>query len=383
MFDKILVREEGSIKQIAGMKDGDLREFVVIDSNKANEGNIYLGKIVKKIQTANGYSGYFVNIGGDKEAFINAEERKLESLNACEGQSIIVQVLQEQRAEKGARVTRFLQIVGTFLVYSPYGEDILVSAKIDDEEKREELGNLIADNVDQGGWMVRTQALDAQKEDILKELKILQSVFNNILIRVKNLKAPALLFTNDNYLDEMIKRSQSCSLKIEVNSHILEKELSDKAVVLFNAKAFEEAGVEEKINNALSKNVKLNCGGRVIIEETKAFVAIDVDSGEGFTQGGINRLNQEAAHEIVRQILLRNLSGKIIIDFAGNNEFKFLKSVIDILVKGLAQDVSKAKVLGVSRAGNVEIVRSRKRPSLRDLFSEECVTCQGTGRVEK
>ena len=81
--------------------------------------------------------------------------------------------------------------------------------------------------------------------------------------------------------------------------------------------------------------------------------------------------------------MLRNLSGKIIIDFAGNSEFKFLKPVIDILVDGLAQDVYNARVLGLSRAGNVEIIRSRRRPSLMDVFSEECTVCQGIGRVEK
>lgn len=383
MFDKILVKEKNNVKQIAGLKNGELREFVVVDNNKANEGNIYLGKIVKKIQTANGRLGYFVDIGDDKEAFINAEERNLENLNACEGQNIIVQVVQEKRAEKGAKVTRFLQIAGVFLVYSPYGEDISISAKIDEEEKREELGNLIADNTEQGGWMVRTQALEASKEDILKEVEILQSIFDDVLLKAKNIKTPMLLLTRDNYLDEMINRSQNSLLKVEVNSHILEEKLLNKAPVCFNAKVFEDAGIAEMINDALNKEVRLECGGRVIIEETRAFVAIDVDSGEGVVQGGINRLNQEAAKEIVKQIVLRNLSGKIIIDFAGNNEFKFLKSVIDILIKGLSQDVSKARVLGLSRAGNVEIVRSRRRPSLRDIFSEECVTCQGTGRVEK
>ena len=139
----------------------------------------------------------------------------------------------------------------------------------------------------------------------------------------------------------------------------------------------------EKLDEALQKEVKLKCGGRVIIEETKAFVSIDVDSGEGYTQGGFNRLNNEASVEIAKQIILRNLSGKIIIDFAGISDYKFLKNSIDILEKELSDDICKARVLGLSRAGNLEIVRNRRRPTLQDLFSEECPTCRGTGRVEK
>lgn len=383
MFDKILVKEKSNIKQIAGLKNGELREFIVVDNNKANEGNIYLGKIVKKIRTANGRLGYFVDIGDDKEAFINAEERNLESLNAYEGQNIIVQVLQEKRAEKGAKVTRFLQIVGVFLIYNPYGEEIEVSSKIKDDDRKEELSALMIDNVEQGGWIVRTQALNASKEDILSEIEMLQSIFDDVLLKAKNLKAPIILLTRDNYLDEMINRSQKSLLKVEVNSHILEEKLLNKAPVCFNAKVFEDAGIDEKISDALGKEIRLKSGGRIIIEETRAFVAIDVDSGEGCVQGGFNYLNREAAKEIVKQILLRNLSGKIIIDFAGNSEFKFLKPVIDILVDGLAQDVYNARVLGLSRAGNVEIIRSRRRPSLMDVFSEECTVCQGIGRVEK
>ena len=153
--------------------------------------------------------------------------------------------------------------------------------------------------------------------------------------------------------------------------------------VEYSTKPFEEYGIEEALQNALEKCVKLPSGGRIFIEETKAFVAIDVDSGEGTTQGNFGLLNQEAAKEIANQIMLRNLSGKIIVDFAGLTEFKFLKNILDVLRAELASDSVKTQVLGVSYAGNVEIIRQRKHPTLRDIFTEECASCQGTGRVEK
>jgi len=100
------------------------------------------------------------------------------------------------------------------------------------------------------------------------------------------------------------------------------------------------------------------------------------------SNGDIDSLNIEAAKEIARQIRLRNLAGKIIIDFAGSSEYRFMKRIIDCLEEELADDACHSRVLGLSRAGNIEIIRQRRRPSLRDLYTEECPTCNGTGRVE-
>ena len=121
---------------------------------------------------------------------------------------------------------------------------------------------------------------------------------------------------------------------------------------------------------------------KIHIEETKAFVAIDVDTKGAISRGQTDDFNREAALEIARQIILRNLSGKIIIDFAGSNEYRFMRSVMDTLEEALAGDTEGARVLGLSKAGNVEIIRRRKRPTLLEEFSVECPTCSGTGRVE-
>lgn len=383
MIDKILVEDKKGIKKIVCLNDGDLVEFFVVDSNKANEGNIYLGKITKKIVTANNKTAYFVNIGSEKDAFINAEEKNLEDLEALEGQDIIVQVSQEQRAEKGARIVRFLRLAGVYLVYDPYGDEINISSKIEDEEIRENLLNIVSKNAKSGGFTIRTSAKNADINDILAEMNCLEKEFENIINKAKSSKSPCLLYMKDNVIEDIISRQTTDLKKIVVDNHVLEKEMSEICNVEYDKDVFETNGVSEMINEALKKEIKLTCGGRVIIEETKAFVSIDVDSGEGNAQGGFNKLNNEAAIEIIKQIILRNLSGKIIIDFAGISEYKFLKNSIDILEQGLSDDVCKAKVLGLSRAGNVEIVRNRRRPTLQDLFSEECPTCRGIGRVEK
>ena len=382
MIDKILVEQKNNVKKVACLDSENLVEFFVVDGNKANEGNIYLGKISKKIITANNKTAYFVNIGDKKDAFINAEEKNLEDLEALEGQDVIVQVSQEQRAEKGARLVRFLRLAGVYLVYDPYGEEINISSKIDDDETRDNLLNFVSQNANSGGFTIRTNAKDATKDDILQEMRFLENLFNSIINKAKTSKSPSLLYMKDNVIEEIISRQHIDLQKIIVNSHVLEEDFSDFGEIEYDKDVFENNGILEKLNDALRKEVKLKCGGRIIIEETKAFVSIDVDSGEGYTKGVFNRLNNEAAVEIAKQIILRNLSGKIIIDFAGISDYKFLKNSIDILEKELSDDVCKARVLGLSRAGNVEVVRNRRRPTLQDLFSEECPTCKGTGRVE-
>ena len=217
----------------------------------------------------------------------------------------------------------------------------------------------------------------------MAEIKELKNKFEDIMSMAKKSKAPCLLMAKDNVIEEMICRNADSLKKVIVNNHLLEEKFKNTVPVEYDAKAFENAGIDEMLAEALQKSIKLKSGGRIFIEETKAFVAIDVDSGEGDAQGGFAKLNIEAAKEIAKQIVLRNLAGKIIIDFAGVSDYKFLKNSIEILKKELDNDVCKARVLGLSRAGNVEILRNRRRPSLQDLFSEECPTCKGTGRVER
>ena len=151
----------------------------------------------------------------------------------------------------------------------------------------------------------------------------------------------------------------------------------------YNAKPFAEFGLDEQLIEALNRSVSLKSGGNIHIEQTRACVTIDVDTADLKSGGNVSKANDEAAFEIARQIRLKNLSGKIIIDFAGSSEYRFMKPVIEILQSELADDPSRARVLGLSKAGNIEILRQRRRPSILDIFTEECSACQGTGRVEK
>lgn len=382
--DTLVYENKNQVIRVAGLTDGVLQTLEIADLSKAAEGNIYLGRISKKVELANGKLGYFVNLGEDREAFINAEEHGRDDLNANEGQEVVVQVAQEQRAEKGARLVRSLQFVGRFVVYCPYRMNVEVSAKIADKLKADELKTLVQENTTgQEGWVVRTSAVYADEAELTTEMENLRAQFDAVRQKAKTSKAPALLMARNNVLSEAISRSGQGLSKIVVNDHNLEKDLQENFAVEYSANPFAEFGLEDAILEALQKEVRLKSGGRISIEETRACTAIDVDSGEDDGLGSLGRLNMEAAAEIARQIRLRNLSGKIVVDFAGSSEYRYLKSAIEALEEELQHDYIKTSVQGLSRAGLVEIVRVRHRPSLQDILSTECPTCQGTGRVEK
>lgn len=386
-IDTIVYEQSTQSSKIAAMGKGNLLELEIVDYSKACEGNIYLGRILHKIDLANGKIGFFVDIADTKEAFINADEFGMEELSLNEGQDVVVQIAQEQRAEKGAKLTRNLQFVGEDLVYCPYRRNIEVSSKIQDREKADEYQGIIADNSSgQEGWIVRTSAINVDAADLILQMKELRARFDKVMDLAPKAKAPTLLQAKENPLFDYINRNLDSIEKVVVNARNMEAQLQERyenLQVELLSKPFEEYGIDEAIGEALQKTVYLKSGGRITIEETKACVAIDVDSGDDKANGSFNRLNNEAALEIAKQIRLRNLSGKIIIDFAGMSEYRYLKTVIEILEQELQKDYIKSSCFGLSRGGNVEVVRMRRRPSLSDLLSAECASCQGTGRVEK
>lgn len=385
--DTLVYEKKGDEARLAAIDEGRAVEFDFYNENRAGEGNVYLGKIVHKLDLANGNVGFLVDIGDSEEAFLNASEHDLKEVNMTEGQSVVVQVSQEKRAEKGAKVVRNVQIVGTTLVYRPFRMGVDVSSKIEDKDKAQSYRNAVWENITgQEGWAIRTAAVDFPIEDVLEEMVKLRNIYENIRVKARNATAPALLYVRENPLFEYIRRYKDDLQTIVVNNHNLEKELSEVApegMVKYCAEPFAEYGLEDAIVEALRRTVELPGGGRLHIQETRACVAIDVDSGDMQSGGAISRLNEEAAKEIARQIRLKNLSGKIVVDFAGSSEYRFIRPVIDILQSELADDSCRGRVLGLSRGGNVEIVRQRRRPSLLDTFTEECPTCEGTGRVEK
>ena len=383
--EKIVYDKNDEAFGIAVFDDVRLMEIDIYDDHRALEGNIYLGKIIRKINLANDKYGFLVNIGDGHEAFLSSYEPALKEANMSEGQSVVVQVSQEKRAEKGAKVVRNIQLVGTYLVYCPFKFSVEASRKIEDVEKSAKYTKLVQDNANGSeGWILRTMAVEASEQQLIDEMIKLREIYENVRKKARAIEAPALLYAKENPLFDYIRRYHDSLKEVIVDAPNLQKAVAEMfdGTVTLKKNGFEEYGVDDAIVETLERTVKLKNGGALQIEETKAFVAIDVDSGGIKDVGSIDTLNLEAAKEIARQIRLRNLSGKIIIDFAGSSEYRFMRSVMDCLEEQLADDACHSRVLGLSRAGNIEIIRQRRRPSLRDLYTVECQTCSGTGRVE-
>ena len=384
MIDTIVYDKNSQVTGIALLKSGEVKNIEIISGNQAISGNVYLGKITKKVLLAHDREGFFVNIGDGKEAFLNGDEYGMNEAKLVEGQSVVVQVAQERHAEKNARLVRSIQLVGTYVVYCPYRMDVGASNKIEDKNKVAELIEAVKGEVTgQEGWVLRTAAGDVDFSIIAAEMKQLRDTFENIRIKARNEQAPYLLYSKPDSILEYINFYKNSLEKVITNNHNLKDVLPDNIECVISSSPFEEYGVDEIIGEALEKTVVLKHGGRVTIEETKACVAIDVDSGKDNGGGALNRLNEEAAYEIAKQIRLRNLAGKIVVDFAGHSEYRYIKPLLEILEKELNKDMTKSRVVGLSHGGLVEIIRVRKRPTLQELMSEECPTCQGTGRVEK
>lgn len=386
--DTIVYEQDKDLTTIALMGAGKLEEIEIIDNSKAAEGNIYLGKITHKLDLANGRKGYLVDIKDEKDAFFNADEYGMGDVDYTEGQSIVVQVSQERRAEKGAKVVRSLQFVGTYLVYCPFRMNIDASSRIGSFDRIKELKALVQDNeVGQEGWIIRTAAMDASSEEIKEEMVELRKAYDIVRAKARSESAPCLLYAKSSPLFEYMTNNAMSLNKVVVNTRKMEEEIKNEFDGDFEVEVVADAvksyGIDEAVVEALQKEVKLKSGGRIYIEETKAFVAIDVDTGDDRGSGSISHINEEAAIEIAHQIRLRNLSGKIIIDFAGSSEYRYMKPVLEVLDKELMKDNTRCHVVGLSRGGNVELIRVRRRPSLSDIMSVECPTCHGTGRVEK
>lgn len=383
--EKIIYDRNEEAAGIAVFDETGLMEIDIYNENRALEGNVYLGRIDKKINLANGRTGFMVNIGDGHEAFLSSYEPTLKEANMNEGQSVVVQVAQEKRAEKGAKVVRNIQLAGIYLVYCPFKFDVEFSSKIEDLEKATTYKKLVQEHCQgQEGWILRTVSTEATENQLLEEMTSLRETYENIRKKARTLTAPTILYTKENPLFEYIRRYKDCLKEIVVDSQKLKEQVESifDGTITIQKEAFEEFGIDDAIVEALTRSVKLKHGGTLHIEETRAFVAIDVDSAGKRNVGDIDNLNIEAAKEIARQIRLRNLAGKIIIDFAGSSEYRFMKRVIETLEEELADDICRSRVLGLSRAGNVEILRQRRRPSLQDLYTTECPTCNGSGRVE-
>ncbi len=318
------------------------------------------------------------------------------------GQEILVQIAKEPIAKKGARITSHIALPGRFLVFMPTVTHVGVSRKIASDEERHRLKRILVHERGEapGGFIVRTAAEGASEEELRADLRFLMNLWNEIKQRSESSKSPALIY-HDLSLIERILRDQVSSnfaniwVDTESDYERIVRFLNRfspslvRRVKLYTKEMplFEHFGIQEEISKALRSKVWLKSGGSIVINQTEALVAIDINTGKYVGKSArledtIVKTNLDAVPEIVRQIRLRDLGGIIVIDFIDMDERKNRFRVLAALEEALKADRAPTKVLQFNDFGLVAITRKRVKQSLERTLSVPCPTCQATGMVK-
>ncbi|QEE27804.1 Rne/Rng family ribonuclease [Terriglobus albidus] len=318
------------------------------------------------------------------------------------GQEILVQIAKEPIAKKGARITSHIALPGRFLVFMPTVNHVGVSRKISSDEERRRLKQVLLSEKAEatGGFIVRTAADGASEQELRSDLRFLINLWNDIKGRSDSSKSPALIYHDLNLVERILRDQVTDNF-----SHIwVDSETEYERVLRFlqrfepslirrvklyskETPLFEQFGISEEINKALRSKVWLKSGGSIVINQTEALVAIDINTGKyvGKTarlEDTIVKTNLDAIPEIVRQIRLRDLGGIIVIDFIDMDERKNRQKVLTALEEELKNDRAPSKVLQFNDFGLVAITRKRVKQSLERTLSTQCSICTGTGMVK-
>jgi ribonuclease G len=319
-----------------------------------------------------------------------------------EGQEVLIQIAKEPIGKKGARITSHIALPGRFLVYMPTVNHVGVSRKIASDEERQRLKRIVTSERENGvgGFIVRTAAANIKEEDLRADIRFLKHLWAEIKNRAESGKSPALIY-HDLNLVERVLRDQ---VNADFSQIWVDTEDEYERVVRFanrfqpslvrriklytkDTPLYEQFGIQDEINRSLKSKVWLKSGGHIVINQTEALVAIDVNTGKfvGKTQrleDTIVKVNVDAIKEIVRQIRLRDLGGIIVIDFIDMDERKNRQKVMMALEEALRNDRAPSKVLQFNDFGLVAITRKRVKQSLERTLGESCPYCVGAGFVK-
>jgi Rne/Rng family ribonuclease len=319
-----------------------------------------------------------------------------------QGQEILVQIAKEPIAKKGARITSHIALPGRFLVFMPTVNHVGVSRKISSDEERQRLKRILISERGEasGGFIVRTAADGASEDELRADLRFLISLWNDIKQREEASKAPALIYHDLNLVERVLRDQVSDNFSAIWVDNELEYERTVRFLNRFQPSLvrrvklytketplFEQFGIQDEITKALKSKVWLKSGGSIVINQTEALVAIDINTGKyvGKTarlEDTILKTNLDAIPEIVRQIRLRDLGGIIVIDFIDMDERKNRHKVMAALEEALKADRAPSKVLQFNDFGLVAITRKRVKQSLERTLSTPCPVCTATGMVK-
>lgn len=318
------------------------------------------------------------------------------------GMEILVQVAKAPISTKGARVTTDITIPGRFLVLMPYSEHIGLSARIENSTERERLRKILEQlELPEGmGMICRTNGEGRKLAFFKRDLKLLLDYWKKIENGVESRIAPQRLFTEPNLIDRtardfmtdeiggiVVDDANACKHIKDTLKRIGGSKLASK-VTLYkgNAQIFDYYKIDEQLQNIFQREVKLPGGGAIVIEETEALIAIDVNTGHGRKSTDqpefILQTNLEAAEEIARQLRLRNIGGLVVLDFIDMRSAADRDKLYRHMKKLVKDDRAKTQVLPLSKLGLMEMTRQREHESILDQVYDPCPYCHGSGMIK-
>ena len=410
--------------RVAVIENGMLEElYVERASIGSHVGNIYKGRVVN---IESGIQAAFIDFGVGKNGFLHISDihpryfegigdKYVENIGRrkslkdrppiqdClrKGQEVVVQVTKEGLKTKGATLSTYLAFPGKYLVMMPWMRKNGVSHKIEDEDERTRLRQILeeSDPPKGRGFIIRTAGEGCSKKDIQNDLRYLNRLWIAIEKRIETDGAPGELYQESDLviralrdvftstISKIVCDSESVVHKIREFFSIATPRLK-RRVTYYDGQVplFHKYRIEEEITKVQARKVQLRGGGSIVIEQTEALVAIDVNSGRyrklKSAEQTAYESNLEAAAEIARQLRLRDLGGLIICDFIDMRNAKHRKAVEKAFRDAVRTDRARSRILGISRFGVVEMTRQRMRPSLQSSTYLACPNCAGTGFVK-
>lgn len=403
----IFIDSDKEKTKVGIVEDNRLVEFYSEEiNNETLFGNVYRARVTNVLR---GMDAAFVDIGEEKNAYLQLKDAlhkdqmyTKEKYDLDEviksGEEVIVQVIKEPLGNKGPKVTTHISLPGRYLVLTPYSNKVNVSKKIrsnSEVNRLKNIGNQIIEN--DMGIIFRTLAVDVDENLLHEEYKSLMDVFLRIEKERSFLPTPKLLYKDLDLVYQIVRdKFNEKDTKIIVNNKeifnnllLLEDyfsyNLGDKILLNLDFSVENDMKIQMDIKEALDRVVSLKSGGYIVIDETEALTAIDVNTGKyvgAYSLGDtVLRTNLEAAEEISRQIRLRDIGGIIIIDFIDMKEKNHISKVLSKLSESFIKDRNKPHIVDVTKLCLVEITRRKTRPTLDSKISTICPTCNGRGRV--
>lgn len=422
---KLIINCEKLERRVALLENGVLEEYDVERTTDQHiVGSIFKGR-VKNIE--HGLKAMFVDIGYEKNAFLhfwdalpaaldsgveqverNRSKKAQKRITAADipkiypvGSEVLVQVTKGPIGNKGPRITTNLSLAGRYLVFMPYSDQSGISRKIEAPKERERLRKILKELAVPAGMgvIVRTVGEGQRARYFVRDLSLLLEQWSQIEKAVSENTAPACVFQEPGLIDRTVRDFLTDEIEAVVCDNMESVERMQTLVGQISSRSkkriqfysesdpiFEKFNVQKQIDDAFHRQVWLPCGGYIVIDETEALIAIDVNTGRN--KGGkdvertILQTNLEAAEEIARQIRLRNIGGLIIGDFIDMKSRKDQASVYNLMKNRLKRDKSKTHVLPISQLGLMEMTRQRAQQSLIGSVYDNCPYCNGRGVIK-